>query len=125
MAFQPMPNPGILSLPPPRPLTLMAHTRRCSFRQPYIGKNKDPCDLNNMIPIDYRDYPEIYCYPRPTLYYDTIYKPDQETSESESVGSSVGFDLNKPEEYRIPGMFILFYLNLVKYNLCSSRSTCC
>jgi len=115
MAFQPMPNPGLLSLPPPRPLPLLAHTRPYSLRQPYLGRCNDPCDQNNTVPIWNRNYPSVQCYPRPNLYYDMFCRhPDQETTETESIGSSIGFDLNKPEEYRIPGMF-LFYFTILFY----------
>jgi len=111
MAFQPLPSPGLLSTPPPRPLQLLAHTRPCSFRQPYIGQSKDQCDLRNTIPIYNRNYPLVQGHPRPLLAYHAYYcDPDQETSETESVGSSIGFDLKKPEEYRIPGMLIFYCL---------------
>jgi hypothetical protein len=85
---------------------LQANNRPYSLRQPYIGMEYDPCDLNNQKRIGDRNYPGVVLYNSPISYYFTYYRNlDQESIETESVGSSsIGFDLNKPEEYRIPGM---------------------
>jgi hypothetical protein len=75
-----------------------------SLRQPYIGLSHVPCDPQTQLRLSARNYPPVQLYQSPILNYFTNYRdPDQESIETESVGSSIGFDLNKPEEYRVPG----------------------
>jgi len=90
---------------------LFAFTQPISVRQAYFGLTSVPYDPAHHVRIMYRNYPTCTLYPKPFLYHpmDDYYCP--ESVESESIGSSIGFDLKKPEEYRITGK-----LFLKKYN---------
>ena len=102
------------------PNALQAHNRPFSYRQPYLERTHDSCDPNNQTRIGDRNYPSVVLYNNPILNYFTYYRnPDQETIETESVGSSsIGFDLNKPEEYRIPGMLFQVFYKAIRYGCC-------
>jgi len=90
---------------------LFAFTQPISVREPYFGLTSVAYDPADHVRIMYRNYPACTIYPKPFLYYplNNYYWPDSssESVESESVGSSIGFDLNKPEEYRITGKLFL------------------
>jgi len=91
---------------------LHSFTSPVVLRQPYLNLQSVPYNMADHVRIMYRNYLPVPLYPKPRIFYpvDDINYP--ESVESESVGSSSGYDLQKPEEYRITGdcNFLRFFI---------------
>jgi len=92
---------------------LTANIQNLSLRQPYIGREVDVYDPNNKIKVEDRNYPLVTLYDCPSLDYYAVRDADQESIETQSVGSSASSTTGKPEEYRISGKKTFLFSNFL------------